>query len=369
MSLLECINLVKQYPGKLAVAGVDFHVEPGEIVGLLGPNGAGKTTSFRMTCGLVAPTRGKVIFNGQDVSNWPLYKRAQAGMGYLPQDTSIFAKLTVEQNLFAVLEYQPISAKDRQRRCDELLDNFGLMEKRKQVSQTMSGGEKRRLEIARCLASKPRLILLDEPFTGIDPVTIHHIQDIIADLRRQGISILLTDHRERETLTITDRSYVVFAGRILVSGNAEKVLRDEQAQQFYFGKRFDAESIIASQGTFQSKYHERSTDLQAARQGATAPIVTTPAPAAPSAEAAPVVAPPTAQPAATGSATLPASFRPGVYTPPAAPQSNDTTLTDGYAAGSAVAAEPIGDHQPHPSADGSARSYRSPAPTSRRHAA
>lgn len=258
MSLLECTGLVKQYPrrAKRAVDGVDFHVEVGEIVGLLGPNGAGKTTSFRMTCGLVAPTQGRVVFNGVDVTQWPLYRRAQHGMGYLPQDESIFVKLTVEQNIIAVLEYLPLSYKERKQRLDGLLDQFGLSDKRQQIASTLSGGERRRLEIARCLATKPQLILLDEPFTGIDPVTIHSIQDIIADLRNQGISILLTDHRERETLTITDRSYIVFAGRILCSGDAETVLSDEQALKYYFGKRFDAGSILDSKGVFQNQYVE-----------------------------------------------------------------------------------------------------------------
>ncbi len=255
MPLLECLGLVKQYPrrAKKAVDGVSFHVDTGEIVGLLGPNGAGKTTSFRMTCGLVAPTAGKVLFNGVDVSRWPLYRRAQQGMGYLPQDESIFVKLSVEQNIIAVLEFMPLSYRDRMARVNDLLGQFGLTDKRRQVASTLSGGERRRLEIARCLATKPKLILLDEPFTGIDPVTIHSIQDIIFELRNQGISILLTDHRERETLTITDRSYIVFAGKILCSGDAETVLSDELAQQYYFGKRFDAGSIIESKGAFHSQ--------------------------------------------------------------------------------------------------------------------
>lgn len=252
MPLLECLGLVKQYPQKRAVDGVNFHVEAGEIVGLLGPNGAGKSTSFSITCGLVTPTAGKVLFNGVDITHWRIYKRAQAGMGYLPQYESIFVKLSVEQNIIAILEYLPLSHKERKQRLDELLSKFGIADKRRQIASTLSGGERRRLEIARCLATKPKLILLDEPFTGIDPVTIHSIQDIIADLKHSGISILLTDHRERETLTITDRSYIVFGGKILVSGDAETVLRDEQAQQFYFGKRFDADSIIESKGAFQS---------------------------------------------------------------------------------------------------------------------
>ncbi len=248
--LLECVDLVKDYPGKRAVDGVSFHVMPGEIVGLLGPNGAGKTTSFRMACGMIAPTEGRVVLNGTDVTTWPMYRRAQNGMGYLPQDHSIFTKLSVEQNIHAVLEYLPLSRGERRDKVDNLLNQFGLTEKRKQISSTMSGGEKRRLEIARCLATDPVLILLDEPFTGIDPVTIHSIQDIIGELRNKGISVLLTDHRERETLTITDRNYIIFRGEVLVSGDAEKVLHDPEAQRWYFGDRFDASSIIESRKNF-----------------------------------------------------------------------------------------------------------------------
>ena len=244
MPLLECTGLVKDYPGKRAVDGIDFYVEQGEIVGLLGPNGAGKTTTFRMTCGLIEPTKGRVVLGGTDVTRWPMYQRARYGMGYLPQDDSIFVKLTVEQNILAILEYLHLSRKQRIRQTDELLEQFGLADKRKQISSTLSGGERRRLEIARCLASKPSLILLDEPFTGIDPVTIHSIQDIISDLCDSGISILLTDHRERETLTVTDRSYVICAGRVLVSGDAETVLNDPLAQQMYFGTRYETGSII-----------------------------------------------------------------------------------------------------------------------------
>ncbi|MFT5094560.1 MAG: LPS export ABC transporter ATP-binding protein [Planctomycetales bacterium] len=248
--LLECVGLVKDYPGKRAVDGVDFHVMPGEIVGLLGPNGAGKTTTFRMACGMVTPTEGKVYLRDTNVTKWPMYRRARDGMGYLPQDHSIFTRLSVEQNIHAVLEYLPLSKGERNDKVDTLLEQFGLSSKRKQISSTMSGGEKRRLEIARCLATDPVLILLDEPFTGIDPVTIHSIQDIIADLRQQGISILLTDHRERETLTITDRNYIIVEGTVLVSGDAETVLSNPDAQQCYFGERFDASSIIQSRDEF-----------------------------------------------------------------------------------------------------------------------
>ena len=255
MPLLECRNLVKVYPGgKRAVDGVTFNVELGEVVGLLGPNGAGKSTSFRMACGLINPTEGDVYLNGEDVTRWPMYQRARHGLGYLPQDDSIFRKLSVEQNLQAVLEFLPFSYRERKQMIDDLLGQFGLTDKRRQNAATLSGGERRRLEIARCLASKPRIILLDEPFTGIDPVTINDIQDIIADLRDHGIAILLTDHRERETLTITDRSYIICAGRVLVSGDAETVLNDRTAQEMYFGSRFDAASIIEEKSTFRSKH-------------------------------------------------------------------------------------------------------------------
>jgi lipopolysaccharide export system ATP-binding protein len=250
--LLECIGLVKDYPGKRAVDDVDFHVERGEIVGLLGPNGAGKTTSFRMACGLIDPTKGTVRLGGRNVTHWPMYKRARAGMGYLPQDNSIFRKLTVEQNISAILEYLNLNRKERQRQIDELLTQFGLDTKRKQIAATLSGGERRRLELARCLASKPALILLDEPFTGIDPVTIHSIQDIISELCESGISILLTDHRERETLTITHRNYIICRGKVIVSGDAETVLHDPTAQREYFGDRFDADSIIEGKDAFNS---------------------------------------------------------------------------------------------------------------------
>ncbi|MFO1021037.1 MAG: LPS export ABC transporter ATP-binding protein [Planctomycetales bacterium] len=246
MPHLECRGLVKNYGSRRVVDGVSFTVERGEIVGLLGPNGAGKTTSFRMSCGMVSPTAGAVYLNDMEVTSWPMYRRAQHGMGYLAQETSIFTKLTVEENILAILEMLHVKRKERITITGELLDQFGLTSKKHQIATTLSGGEKRRLEIARCLASEPTLILLDEPFTGIDPVTIHSIQDIIFQLRDSGIAILLTDHRERETLAITDRNYIICGGRVLVEGDARTVLNDRQAQEFYFGKRFDKESIISS---------------------------------------------------------------------------------------------------------------------------
>ncbi len=250
MSLLRCEGLVKDYPGKRAVDGIDFDVEAGEIVGLLGPNGAGKSTTFRMACGLIAPTEGRIILRDTDVTRWPMYLRAQNGLGYLPQDQSIFSRLTVEDNIYAIMELRGQSRRESADRVNQLLVDFGLDDKCRQRSGSLSGGERRRLEIARSLASDPEIILLDEPFTGIDPTTIHSIQDIIRNLKKQGIAILITDHRERELLTIADRSYIIDAGQVIVSGNAEKVLNDADAIARYFGRRFDADSIIDGRDTF-----------------------------------------------------------------------------------------------------------------------
>jgi len=237
MPQLQCIGLQKTYSGRRVVDDVNFNVEKGEIVGLLGPNGAGKTTSFRMTCGMVSPSAGQVLLEGTDVSDWPMYRRAQRGMGYLAQESSVFQRLSVEQNILAVLELLHVRRPERIKLTADLLEQFGLTRLRKSTAGTLSGGERRRLEIARCLASKPSLILLDEPFTGIDPVTIQGIQEIIRNLRDRGIGILLTDHREMETLTITDRNYIIVAGKVLCAGDSETVLNDELAQNAYFGKR------------------------------------------------------------------------------------------------------------------------------------
>jgi lipopolysaccharide export system ATP-binding protein len=228
---------VKTYGRRRVVDGVDFHVEAGEIVGLLGPNGAGKTTSFRMTCGMVIPDAGRVLLDDHEITRWPMAKRARdGGMGYLAQEQSVFRKLTVEQNLLAIMELVGMGRAERRRRCEELLEQFDIVRIRKSRAHYISGGEKRRLEIARCLVTEPRIILLDEPFTGIDPVTIHSIQKIIVGLRDGGISILITDHRERETLAITDRSYVIRAGKVLCHGTAQEVLFNPDARKFYFGE-------------------------------------------------------------------------------------------------------------------------------------
>ena len=237
MPLLSVDGLVKNYGRRRVVDGVAFHVDAGEIVGLLGPNGAGKTTSFRMTCGLVMPDAGQVLLDDAEITHWPMFKRSRdGGMGYLAQEQSVFRKLTVEQNLLAIMELIGMERKQRRRRCDELIAQFDIEKIRRSKAHYISGGEKRRLEIARCLVTEPRIILLDEPFTGIDPVTIHSIQKIITGLRDDGISILITDHRERETLAITDRSYVVRAGKVLCHGTAQEVLNNPDAKTYYFGE-------------------------------------------------------------------------------------------------------------------------------------
>jgi lipopolysaccharide export system ATP-binding protein len=237
MPRLECAGLKKIYGGRTVVNDVGFHVDRGEIVGLLGPNGAGKTTSFRMTCGMVTPTAGKVLLDDVEVTDWPMYKRARQGMGYLAQESSVFVKLSVEQNILAILEMLHVGRRERKRVTADLLEQFGLTKLTSSIASTLSGGERRRLEIARCLASNPTLILLDEPFTGIDPVTIQGIQEIIRDLKNRGIGILLTDHREMETLSVTDRNYIIDQGRVLVAGDSKTVLSNEEAQRAYFGKR------------------------------------------------------------------------------------------------------------------------------------
>ena len=235
--MLEAKGLVKIYGTRRVVDGVDFRVESGEIVGLLGPNGAGKTTSFRMTCGMIVPNAGKVKLGKIDITGWPMYRRArEGGMGYLAQESSVFRKLTVEKNLLGVMELLGYDPKSRRRRCKELLEQFDIVKLRKSLAQSLSGGERRRLEIARCLVSKPKIILLDEPFTGIDPVTIDSIQKIIRQLRREGIAILITDHQVRETLQITDRVYLIRNGKVDCHGTPDEVLANPEARKYYFGE-------------------------------------------------------------------------------------------------------------------------------------
>jgi lipopolysaccharide export system ATP-binding protein len=238
--MLQVEGLVKTYGSRRVVDGVDFHVDRGEIVGLLGPNGAGKTTSFRITCGMIDADDGNVKLNGVDVTNWPMYRRARdGGMGYLAQESSVFRKLTVEKNLLGVMEMLGFERRARQRRCDELLEQFDIARLRKSLAMSLSGGERRRLEIARALVSNPKIILLDEPFTGIDPVTIASIQKIAQALRNAGIAILITDHQWRETLHITDRSYIIIGGKVVCDGPPAVVLGNAEARQYYFGDEAD----------------------------------------------------------------------------------------------------------------------------------
>ncbi len=237
MTLLAVQGLVKSFGRRRVVDGVDFAVASGEIVGLLGPNGAGKTTCFRMTCGMIEPDAGTVRLGPHEVTDWPMYRRAsEGGMGYLAQESSVFRKLTVEQNLLGVMEMLGMDRRKRRARCDHLLEQFGITKLRKSRAMSLSGGERRRLEIARCLVSEPRIILLDEPFTGIDPVTIDSIQGIVRGLQSRGIAILITDHQVRETLQITDRSYVIRSGQVLCHGTPAEVLAHPEARKYYFGE-------------------------------------------------------------------------------------------------------------------------------------
>jgi lipopolysaccharide export system ATP-binding protein len=235
--LLRVEGLVKIYGRRPVVNGVDFEVDVGEIVGLLGPNGAGKTTSFRATIGMITPDRGEVYFKGERITHLPMYRRARRGIGYLSQEPSIFRQLTVEDNVVAVLEMRGMPRKERRRKSAELLEELGLMHLRRQRADTLSGGERRRLEITRTLAIDPSLILLDEPFSGIDPKVVSELQRILEKLKQRRIGILITDHNYRETLDSTDRSYVIFEGRVLRHGSAEELLADPDVQRVYLGER------------------------------------------------------------------------------------------------------------------------------------
>lgn len=236
MAILKADGLVKVYGRRRVVDGVSLEVHPGEIVGLLGPNGAGKTTSFKMMCGIVTPNRGRVFLQGKEVTRWPMYLRSrEGGMGYLPQKSSVFAKLNCEQNLKGMMQLLGFSRALQKRRCEELLEQFRITHIRRSKAGDLSGGERRRLEIARCLVSSPKIIMLDEPFAGIDPVTVQSIQVVIKELSEQGIAVLITDHAAREILQVTDRTYVVSAGKILCSGSAEEIVGHEEVKAKYLG--------------------------------------------------------------------------------------------------------------------------------------
>lgn len=236
--ILRTHGLLKIYGRRAVVNGVDIELGRGEIVGLLGPNGAGKTTSFYMIAGLVRPDGGMVMFQGEDVTDFSMHRRARMGMGYLPQEESIFRKLTVEDNLLAILETQPLTKIQRKNRCEELLNQFGIEHVAKQLALTLSGGEKRRLTIARSLVTNPLLLMLDEPFSGVDPIAVADVQQIVAKLRESGLAILITDHNVRETLAIVDRAYLIFEGRVETQGTKEFLVNDPVARRVYLGEGF-----------------------------------------------------------------------------------------------------------------------------------
>ena len=237
--ILRSENLVKKYKSRTVVNQVSIEVNQGEIVGLLGPNGAGKTTSFYMIVGLIRPDNGKIFLDNEDITRMPMYKRSQRGIGYLPQEASVFRSLTVEDNIKAVMEMTGKSKVEQQNRTDELIDEFGLEKVRKSKGNVLSGGERRRTEIARALAVNPSFILLDEPFAGVDPIAVEDIQAIISKLKEKNIGILITDHNVHETLTITDRTYLLVEGKILRSGTAEQLASDELVRKIYLGQNFE----------------------------------------------------------------------------------------------------------------------------------
>ena len=242
MSLLQTAKLVKKYKKAEVVSGVSIQIKEGEIVGLLGPNGAGKTTTFYMITGMITPSSGGVTLDEQEITHMPMYKRAKLGIAYLAQEASVFTKLSVEDNLRLALEFTPLSKEEQKNRLEKLLEEFSIAHKRRNIANTLSGGERRRTEIARSLVSDPKFILLDEPYAGIDPIAVDEIQKIILKLKEKGIGVLITDHNVRETLSITDRSYLLYEGKVLFSGSSKDLSEDEEARRLYLGDRFKMES-------------------------------------------------------------------------------------------------------------------------------
>lgn len=246
--ILKSENLIKKYGKRTVVKGVSLEVHQGEIVGLLGPNGAGKTTTFYMTVGFIKPNSGRVFLDRTDITDLPMYKRAQRGIGYLPQEPSVFRKLSVEDNIKAVLEMTTLDKIQQQQKLEELISEFSLKHVRNSRGDTLSGGERRRTEIARALATSPSFILLDEPFAGIDPIAVEDIQSIVEKLKDKNIGILITDHNVQETLSITDRAYLMFEGNILKAGTAEELAADEMVRKVYLGKNFELRRKVTGRG-------------------------------------------------------------------------------------------------------------------------
>jgi len=236
--VLETQSLAKEYRRREVVSDVSVHVRRGEVVGLLGPNGAGKTTTFHMIVGIIRPKAGRILFDAKEITGLPMYRRARLGIGYLPQEASVFRRLSVRENLLAILETLPLSADARRERLDGLMEEFRLTPLAGQKGYTLSGGERRRVEIARALVTEPSMLLLDEPFAGIDPIAVQEIQEIVSQLRARGLGILITDHNVRETLSITDRAYIMFEGRVLLAGTAKDLAENPEAREVYLGERF-----------------------------------------------------------------------------------------------------------------------------------
>jgi len=267
VALMEVEGLRKSYYRRVVVDNVSFQVDAGEIVGLLGPNGAGKTTSFRMTMGMIPAEAGTVLFDGEDVSELAMYQRARRGMGYLTQEPSVFQRLSVWDNVMAILETLKLSRDDRRKRCEALLERMGILFLAKSRADTLSGGERRRLEITRALVTNPRLILLDEPFSGVDPKAVNEIQGIILELVKEGIGILVTDHNVYDTLRVTDRSYIIHEGRIEASGSAAELLSNPRARELYFGDQLQIDHI----GRHAKDQRQRPTEPELQRRGGPSP--------------------------------------------------------------------------------------------------
>ena len=244
--ILKALNIVKSFRSKKAVDDVSLEVKQGEIIGLLGPNGAGKSTSFYMIVGLIRPDFGKIILEDKEITKYPMYKRAQNGIGYLSQDPSVFRKLSVEDNILSILQLSKLSKKDQLKKTESLLEEFGLTSIRKNRGDLLSGGERRRTEIARALASNPKFILLDEPFAGVDPIAVEDIQKIVSHLKDRNIGVLITDHNVQETLAITDKTYLMFEGKILKEGTPEELAKDEMVRKVYLGKNFELRKKASS---------------------------------------------------------------------------------------------------------------------------